>query len=47
MDKVGSKKVHPITEKRGYDKYPIYSVVTIEGVEENFEQRQYISDNPK
>ena len=40
FDSVGTLRVHPMTEKLGYDKYPLYSIVNIEGVEEILEQRR-------
>lgn len=51
-DKIGPKKIHPLTEQQGYDKYPLYAIITVDGVEEVFEQRRpeaifYISDDPK
>ena len=51
-EKVGPKIMHPLTEQQGYDKYPLYAIITVDGVEEVFEQRRpeaifYISDDPK
>jgi hypothetical protein len=45
-------KMHPITEQQGYDKYPLYSIVSIDGIEEVFEQIRpepflHITDDPK
>ena len=52
MEKVGSDRWHPLTEQQGHDKYPKYSIMTVDGIEEVFEQRQmgdilYVSDDPK
>ena len=51
MDKVGTKRSHPFTIQRGYNEYPLYAIITIDGTEELFEQRRpeplfYISDDP-
>ena len=52
FESIGTLRVHPLTEKLGYDKYPLYSIVNIEGIEEILEQRRpedivYISDDIK
>ena len=52
LKKIGTHRWHPLTEKQGYDKYPTYSIISVAGVEEVFEQRQlepilYITDDPK
>ena len=51
MDKVGTKRMHPYTEQRGYFQYPLYAIISIAGTEEVYEQRRpepifYISDDP-
>ncbi|OPY76595.1 MAG: hypothetical protein A4E63_00041 [Syntrophorhabdus sp. PtaU1.Bin050] len=51
-ERIGSKRIHPLTEQMGYDKYPLYSIVTVDGIEEAFEQRRpepilFITDDPK
>ena len=49
---VGTLEIHPMTEQLGYDKYPLYSIVNINGIEEILEQQRpedivYISDDLK
>jgi len=51
-EKIGSERRHPLTEQQSYTEYPHYSIITVDGVEEVFEQRrpediEYISDDPK
>ena len=51
-EKVGSKRMHPLTEQQGYAKYPLCSIITVDRIEEVFEQKRpepifYISDDPK
>lgn len=51
-EKIGSMRMHPLSTQAGYDKYPLYSIITVDGMSEVFEQRrpeaiEYISDDPK
>lgn len=48
----GFYRYHPDSEKRGITNYPIYVIITVDGIEEVFEHRQigdivYITDDPK
>ncbi|HMK44653.1 MAG TPA: hypothetical protein VK445_11010, partial [Dissulfurispiraceae bacterium] len=43
---------HPKTKQQGYDKFPQYFIVRVDGLDEVFEQRRrddilYITDDPK
>ena len=53
MKKVGKERWHPLSEKEHDNKYPNYSIITIDGIDEVFEQRRledgdilYITDDP-
>ena len=52
MEKAGKQRWHPLSEKE-YDKqYPNYTIITVDGFAEVFEQRQkgdilYVTDDPK
>ena len=51
-EKIGTKRMHPLSQQLGYDKYPLYSIISVDGIDEVFEQRRpeaifYISDDPK
>ena len=52
MEVVGKDRWHPLTKKQGYTVFPSYSIHSVDGVEEVFEQRErnnilYISDDPE
>ena len=52
MEVVGKDRWHPLTKKQGYNVFPSYSITSVGGVEEVFEQRErgnilHISDDPK
>ena len=57
LKKVGTERWHPCTERQFEEKktgavYPNYSIVTVDGIEEIFEQREpgdilYITDDPQ
>ena len=49
---IGEHRWHPLTVQKGYDKYPSYSIISVDGIEEVFEQKRlepilYIADDPK
>jgi hypothetical protein len=51
IEKGGKERWHPLSEKEYDNKYPNYTIITIDGIEEVFEQRQrgnilYITDDP-
>jgi len=52
MEKAGKERWHPLSEKEHDNKYPNYTIITVDGIEEVFEQKQagdilYITDDPK
>jgi hypothetical protein len=49
---VATWRTHPLTKEQSWDVYPIYSILSVNGVEEVFEQREpknilYVSDDPR
>lgn len=57
MKKAGKDRWHPLSDRDSYNKYPNtkvpnYSIITVDGIDEVFEQRReddilYITDNPE
>ncbi len=52
MEKAGTERWHHLSKNDNDKKYPNYTIITVDGIEEVFEQRQpgnilYISDDPK
>ena len=50
IEKIGTFRWHPITKQKGYNVYPLYSIISVDGIEETFEQRKpepflYVVDN--
>jgi len=48
----GSKRYHPDSEKRGIKNYPVFSIITVDGINEIIEHRQLgnivnIADDPQ
>jgi len=49
-EKTGIDRYHPDSERRGIRNYPVYVIVTVDGIEEVFEHRQrgdivYVTDD--
>lgn len=49
---IGTDRWHPLTEQQGYNTYPNYSIISVDEVEEVYEQRRpepflHITDDPK
>ena len=38
IEKIGTFRWHPLTKQNGYAAYPIYFIISVDGVEETFEQ---------
>lgn len=52
MEKAGKERWHPISEIEYDKKYPNYTIITVDGIDEVFEKKQpgdilYITDDPR
>jgi len=49
---IGIDEWHPATEKQGFSNYPFYTIITVRGISDVYEQRAqepfiYITDDPE